>query len=186
MERSGRVDAKRNRARIERAASEVFAELGMGASMSEVAARAGVGNATVFRNYATKTELLAEVAIRWLTEMEDVTARCEADPDPAAAFRTLYEEIFERLRADRLAADVLRAGDLTDDVAAARRRVEKRNLAVMRRAASAGAVRQDVTYEDMSVLVLGTAHRLSELGVTDAAAWQRMAGFVLAAVAPPE
>ena len=95
-----------------------------------------------------------------------------------------HEEIFERLRGDRLAADVLRAGDLTDDLAAARRRVEERNVAVMSRAAGVGAVRDDVTYEDMSVLVLGTAHRLSELGVTDRAAWQRMAGFVLAAVAP--
>lgn len=184
MVRSNRADAMRNRERVDRAAAEVFAELGMGASMADVAARAGVGNATVFRNYATKTDLLAHIAIRWLTAMEEFTERCAADPDPAAAFRRLYAEIFEQLRADRLAADILRAGDLTAAVASARRRVEEHNNAIMRRAAAAGAVREDVTYDDMSVLVLGTTHRLAELGVTDPAAWQRMADFVLAAVAP--
>ena len=184
MSRSNRADAVRNRERVERAAREVFAEQGMRASMADVAARAGVGNATVFRNFATKTDLLAEIAIRWLTEMEAITEQAEADPDPVAAFHGLYETIFERLRQDRLAADLLRAGDFAEELAVVRRRVEARTTAVMRRAAAAGAMRDDVTYADMSILVLGTAERLAETGVTDPAAWQRMAGFVLAAVAP--
>jgi AcrR family transcriptional regulator len=182
--RASRADAVRNRRRVERAASEVFAERGMGASVADVAARAGVGNATVYRNYPTKTELLAEVAIRWLTGMEEVARRFEAGADPVAAFRGLIEAIFQRLREDRLAADLLRAGNITGDVAAARRRVEARTTAVLRRAARAGAVADDVTYADLSVLVLGTAQRLTDMGESEPAAWQRMAGFVLSAVAP--
>ncbi len=160
----------------------MFAEQGIGASVADIADRAGVGNATVYRSYPTKTDLLAEVAVRWLTEMESIAAAAAASSDPVPAFQGLIETIFERLREDRLAADLLRAGNVTDEVASIRRRVEGHVTTTLRRAAQTGTVRGDVSYADLSVLILGTAQRLSETGVTSAAAWERMAQFVLAAV----
>ena len=183
--RGPRSDAQRNRLRVVQAASEIFAEQGIRASVADVAARAGVGNATVYRSYPTKAELLAEVALLWLEQIERESAGAATADDPVAAFAELVEIVFERLRGDRLAADLLREGNLTDAVAQTRRRVEANWTTALRRAADAGAVREDVTYADLSVLILGTAERLSELGVTDPARWRRTAQFVRAAIAVP-
>jgi AcrR family transcriptional regulator len=183
--RGPRSDARRNRLRVVQAASEIFAEQGIRASVADVAARAGVGNATVYRSYPTKAELLAEVALLWLEQIERESAAAAAADDPVAAFTELVEIVFERLRGDRLAADLLSEGNLTDAVAQTRRRVEANWTTALRRAADAGAVREDVTYADLSVLILGTAERLSQLGVTDPARWRRTAQFVRAAVAAP-
>jgi AcrR family transcriptional regulator len=183
--RGPRSDARRNRLRVVQAASEIFAEQGIRASVADVAARAGVGNATVYRSYPTKAALLAEVALLWLEQIERESAAAATADDPVAAFTELVEIVFERLRGDRLAADLLSEGNLTDAVAQTRRRVEANWTTTLRRAADAGAVREDVTYADLSVLILGTAERLSELGVTDPARWRRTAQFVRAAVAAP-
>ena len=183
--RGPRSDARRNRLRVVQAASEIFAEQGIRASVADVAARAGVGNATVYRSYATKADLLAEVALLWLEQIERESAVAATADDPVAAFAKLVEIVFERLRGDRLAADLLREGNLTDAIAQTRRRVEANWTTALRRAADAGAVREDVTYADLSVLILGTAERLSEMGVTDPARWRRTAQFVRAAVAAP-
>jgi AcrR family transcriptional regulator len=183
--RGPRSDAQRNRLRVVQAASEIFAEQGIRASVADVAARAGVGNATVYRSYPTKAELLAEVALLWLEQIERESAAAATAEDPVAAFSELVDIVFERLRGDRLAADLLSEGDLTDAVAQTRRRVEANWTTALRRAADAGAVRGDVTYADLSVLILGTAERLSEMGVTDPARWRRTAQFVRAAVAVP-
>jgi AcrR family transcriptional regulator len=180
--RGARSDALRNRRRVIKAASEVFAEQGMSASMADIAGRAGVGNATVYRSYATKTDLLADIAISWLTEMDAIARQAAAAPDAVTAFRGLIETIFEHLRDDRLAAELLRAGNVTDEVATIRRSVEREVTTALRRAAQSGAVRADVTYGDLSVLILGTAQRLSDTNVTSRAAWQRMARFVLTAI----
>jgi AcrR family transcriptional regulator len=182
--RGPRSDALRNRQRVVEAASEIFAEQGIRASVADVAVRAGVGNATVYRSYPTKTDLLAEVALLWLEQMERESAATATADDPVAAFAELVEIVFERLRGDRLAADLLREGNLSDAVAVTRRRVEVNWTTALRRAAEAGAVRDDVTYADLSVLILGTAERLSEMGVTEPARWRRMAEFVRAAIAP--
>jgi AcrR family transcriptional regulator len=183
--RGPRSDARRNRLRVVQAASEIFAEQGIRASVADVAARAGVGNATVYRSYRTKAELLAEVALLWLEQIERESAAAATADDPVAAFSELVEIVFERLRGDRLAADLLSEGNLTDAVAQTRRRVEANWTTALRRAADAGAVREDVTYADLSVLILGTAERLSELGVTDPARWRRTAQFIRAAIAAP-
>ena len=46
-----RADAARNRELIVNAAAELFAEKGLEVSTSEIAARAGVGEATLFRGF---------------------------------------------------------------------------------------------------------------------------------------
>src|SRR4051794_41510603 len=84
--RPRRADAERNRARILAAASELFAQRGLDASMPELAERAGVGVGTLYRAFPDKDHLLAAVMaerLRWLAG--DIETAIAA-PDPWAAF----------------------------------------------------------------------------------------------------
>ena len=56
-----RADASRNRQAIIVAAREAFAEDGVGSSLDGIAIRAGVGNATLYRNFPTREDLLVAV-----------------------------------------------------------------------------------------------------------------------------
>jgi AcrR family transcriptional regulator len=174
-----RADAVRNRRLVQAAAIEVFAEQGINATVADVAERAGVGNATVYRSYRAKSRLLAEVSLRWLSGMETFAAGIDARPYAADSFGVLVRELFTRLHNDRLAVDLLRAGDLTDEVATVRHRVEAHVTAVLHRAQDAGSIRTDITYLDLHVLIMGVAGRLSDMGVTDLTEWNRMAEIVL-------
>ena len=67
-----RADAERNRGLVLEAARAVFAEHGLEAGVAEVAERAGVGVATIFRRFPTKDDLLAallEARVREITEL---------------------------------------------------------------------------------------------------------------------
>lgn len=59
--RTRRVGAARNQQRIVEAARELFAARGLDITLDEVAERAGVGVGTVYRRFADKRELVAEV-----------------------------------------------------------------------------------------------------------------------------
>jgi len=54
-----RADAERNRLKIIEAAQSLFAERGIDVTMDEIARAAGVGVATLYRRYPTRTELVA-------------------------------------------------------------------------------------------------------------------------------
>jgi AcrR family transcriptional regulator len=61
VSRPRRADAQRNRDAILLAARETFDEEGVFASLDGIALRAGVGNATLYRNFPTRDDLLAAV-----------------------------------------------------------------------------------------------------------------------------
>ncbi|TBH46184.1 TetR/AcrR family transcriptional regulator (plasmid) [Rhizobium leguminosarum] len=63
-----RADARRNRDAILRAAQEVFQTDGVLASLDGIALRAGVGNATLYRNFPAREDLLAAVMTSDLDE----------------------------------------------------------------------------------------------------------------------
>ncbi|WP_409467205.1 helix-turn-helix domain-containing protein [Streptomyces sp. HC307] len=93
--RPTRTDAARNYDAIVAAAREEFAENGMDASLKAVARRAGVGIATLYRNFPTRAGLLEAVYIDdvvdtvtalFRTAESGATARREPDePAPEAA-----------------------------------------------------------------------------------------------------
>ncbi|MFJ2511861.1 TetR/AcrR family transcriptional regulator [Streptomyces griseoviridis] len=72
-----RADARRNRDAILSAAREVFEVDGVFASLDAIALRAGVGNATLYRNFPTRDDLLAAAIegffTRALTEADELS-----------------------------------------------------------------------------------------------------------------
>ncbi len=79
-----RVDARLNRERILAAAEEVFGELGAQTSTEEVARRAGVGVATVFRHFPTQADLVEATLVRHF----DDTRRARSWPHPRRVRRS--------------------------------------------------------------------------------------------------
>ena len=76
-----RLDAARNQERIVDAAASAFAELGAGVTLEEVARRAGVGVATVYRRFRNRDQLVRAVVAQVLTaEIEPVAAFATDDP----------------------------------------------------------------------------------------------------------
>jgi AcrR family transcriptional regulator len=74
-----RLDAARNQERILRAAAGAFEQLGPAASLEEVARRAGVGIATVYRRFGSREQLVRAVfAHLFATEIEPATAATSA------------------------------------------------------------------------------------------------------------
>ena len=59
--RAPRADAVRNRERIVAAARDLFTEVGSQAPIDEVARRAGIGNATVYRHFPDRDALILGV-----------------------------------------------------------------------------------------------------------------------------
>ncbi|MFI6901779.1 TetR/AcrR family transcriptional regulator [Nonomuraea sp. NPDC050394] len=91
-----RVDARRNREQIISAAREVFLEQGIHAPLEEVARRAGVGIATLYRRFPDRHTLVLQVALDNLTlvgeELDHATA---AHPDAWGALARLVRRLVE-------------------------------------------------------------------------------------------
>lgn len=60
-ERPLRVDARRNREKILTTAARLFSEQGLDAQMERIAKEAGVGSATLYRNFPTREALVEAV-----------------------------------------------------------------------------------------------------------------------------
>ncbi|WLW55980.1 TetR/AcrR family transcriptional regulator [Streptomyces sp. YU58] len=72
--RSMRADARRNHERLLEVAAQAFAEHGEGASLDEIARRAGVGVGTLYRHFPTRQALL-EAA--YVDRIEAIAGRAE-------------------------------------------------------------------------------------------------------------
>ena len=179
-----RADAVRNRERVVAAAAAVFAERGVEASVPDVAARAGVGKATVYRSFPTKEHLVAAVVIE---RMEDFARRARAlldEPDAAAALRELLTEKAVEHCVDRRLASALQAAASPDLLAEARTSLWDAVGELMDRAKAQGTIRESATSQDLRVLWGGAARMLTADDVHDPAEWRRYAGLVLDALRP--
>jgi AcrR family transcriptional regulator len=149
-----RADALRNRERIVNAAREMFVEFGAEVPFDEIARRAGVGNATVYRNFPDREALVREVVCSVMDRT--VEAAEKALDDTGDAFDAL--ERFVHAAADeRIGALCPMVAATFDkhhpDLEAARERVEQTIEEVMERARDTGLLRPDVGVGDLMVAV---------------------------------
>jgi len=177
-----RADAVRNRERVVAAAAAVFAEHGIEASVPEVAARAGVGKATVYRSFPTKEHLIAAVVLDRLDEFERRARELAREPDAWAALHRLMGEKAVEQCVDRTLASALHAGLAPELLAEARRRMWGAVEELMERAKAQGRMRADATPADLRVLWAGAARVLAADGVEDPAQWRRYSALVVDAL----
>jgi AcrR family transcriptional regulator len=92
--RHQRADAARNRARLLQAAGQIFRERGVEVGVGEIADAAGIGRATLFRNFPTKKDLIcAVVAQRILEAIADGRARLASGTDAELLFPFVSEMV---------------------------------------------------------------------------------------------
>ncbi|MFG1809071.1 TetR/AcrR family transcriptional regulator [Streptomyces sp. NPDC049040] len=156
-----RADATRNRERIIAAAREAIVELGPDVPLDEVARRAGVGNATLYRHFTDRTDLIRQVTLsviaRTVKRAEDALAQ---EPDAFAALcRFVFEAADERIGAlCPLLSDVF---DRQDPAVASQVEQMQRSIsAIMERAQRAGQLRTDIAVGDLMVAVTQLARPL--------------------------
>jgi AcrR family transcriptional regulator len=144
-----RSDAQRNLGRVLDAAAEVFAERGPSASVDEIARRAGVGHATVFRRFPTKDALISAVVDRRIAELHELADEALAREDAGAAFTDFVWRAAELGAKDRGLDDCfLRCSD-----SPTLRALRDDGARITRRAQEAGAVRGDIPPEEVGELI---------------------------------
>lgn len=152
-----RQDARENRERILAAAEAVFSAAGAGGSTEEVARRAGVGIATVFRHFPTKDTLVEATLLRHFERIAERAEALAADADPAVAWRVLLREMIQTGATKLTLASELSHDDPPERVTAASNRVKSIVDTVLRAARDVGAVRPSVTVEEVYLLIRGLA-----------------------------
>jgi AcrR family transcriptional regulator len=147
-----RADASRNRGRIVDAARLAIVEFGPEVALDEVARRAGVGNATLYRHFSDRAELIRQVA---LSVMAGAAKRAEdALAEESDAFAALQRFVFEAAqeRIGALCPMISEAFDRDDpQVAAQVQRMERSINAILDRARRAGQLRDDIAVGDLMV-----------------------------------
>jgi AcrR family transcriptional regulator len=181
--RSLRADAARNRELLLAAAEEEFVERGLDASIADIARRAGVAKATVFRHFATKEELIAAIVGSHFSALTAVARGLLESADPGAG-------LLEFLT---VAADGLQQQDLTflqtasegdSTVIALRDELHATVDSLVERARDAGAVRPDITGTDVFVLICAPVHAAGFLPQPAPDMWRRYLGIIFDGLRP--
>ncbi|GAA2660053.1 MULTISPECIES: TetR/AcrR family transcriptional regulator [Actinosynnema] len=156
MAPNSRSDARRNRDRLLAAAHEVIAESGPGASLEEIARRAGVGSATLHRHFGGRAELL-EAVLR--DRVEALCARAEAlagELPPGEALAVWLREVVAHAATSRGLGAALTGGGY-EPVFSPHTAVRAAALGLLAQARLEGSVARGVTVDDVLQLANGVA-----------------------------
>jgi AcrR family transcriptional regulator len=150
-----RADARDNRRRLLEAARDVFIEQGPGAPLDEIARRAGIGIATLYRRFPDRRALIQAVIVDALQRtMDEARRAAEEEADPFHALvRYMHRAIDARTAA--VIPALLSEVDFADEEIA---RVREGGPAIIdglvERAQRTGALRADVTSGDIGMLIV--------------------------------
>lgn len=146
-----RKDARRNREAILAAARELFAECA-DVPMYEVARRAGVGQATLYRNFPDRRDLAAALLLEEMERTEHLADEHAGDPD---AFFVLLRNIVDTIARSHALGELAREDTCVGSKLQSRRlRLRELLTEPLRIAKAAGTVRCDVTIDDVFLVVL--------------------------------
>lgn len=149
-----RADAEDNRERVLEAARELFAERGLDVPLREVARRAGVGPATLYRRFPTKQALIDAAFTDELRACRAVVDDGCADPDPWHGFCSVIMRLGDLNSRNQGFTDAfMSAFPAAGDFSAHRADLLHLLAGLCRRAQVAGALRADFVLDDL-VLVL--------------------------------
>ncbi|WP_017586477.1 TetR/AcrR family transcriptional regulator [Nocardiopsis ganjiahuensis] len=186
--RKPRSDALYNRRRILEAARAAFAEKGIEVSMTEIAQRAGVGIATLYRHFPAKEELITGTFSEQLQTCVGALHSALDDPDPWRGFCGFVEQLCVLQVQDRGFNSVFRAafsgGELFEQE---RIRAENAFAELARRAKAAGRLRPDFVRDDLTLVIMANSGITADSREDALAAARRLSSYFIQAFrAAPE
>ncbi|XVU27780.1 TetR/AcrR family transcriptional regulator [Actinoplanes sp. CA-054009] len=185
-----RSDAVRTRAQLMRAAAGAFAEHGVEASISEIAERAGIAKGTVFRHFATKEDLLAAIVCDNMHLLVAAGQRLADSGDPGQALYEFMSTAAELQARDRAFCQVAHgAAQDHPDVRAGQAELDAVIEILTDRARRDGAIRPELTGQDVVLLISGIYQTAMPLQATHPELWRRFLRLTFdgmqATTAPP-
>jgi AcrR family transcriptional regulator len=153
-----RRDAERNRDKIITVARSAFADPQAEVSMAEISRRAGVGMATLYRNFPGRRELLEAL---YAEEVDAICAAAEpaGGQSPGASLDSWLREVFVFFASKRhVASELLKHTDSGNPVfSSGRARVLAAGQPLLAAAQHAGEIRDDLSLEQVLDLIHATA-----------------------------
>lgn len=179
-----RSDAQDNRERILGAARDLFSAEGLNVPMREIARRAGVGPATLYRRFPTKQELVTAAFVDQLRACRTIVDDGCADPDPWRGLCLVIERICELHARDRGFTEAfLSTFPAATDAAAEREYTVRAVAGLARRAREAGRLRPDFVMDDLVLVLTANKGIRTTSPATQLAASRRFAAYVIQAFA---
>ncbi|MCO8269806.1 TetR/AcrR family transcriptional regulator [Actinoplanes sp. TRM 88003] len=156
MEGTGlRSDARDNRDRVLEAARRLFSEQGLGVPMREIARRAEVGPATLYRRFPTKQALIDAAFADEMRACSGIVRDGCADPDPWRGLSAVVRDITELNAVNQGFTDAFVSSyPGAADFAAHRAGMLRALTGLWRRAQRAGAVRPDSVVDDLILMIM--------------------------------
>ena len=165
-----RKDAQRNREAILAAARELLAE-SADVPMCEIARRAGVGQATLYRNFPDRRNLAAALIVEHMEHTERLAAEHAGHPE---AFFVLIRNVVETMARFHALGELARQDAcLGSELNRRRERLTELLQEPLASAKAAGRVRPDLTIDDvflMLSMLKGAVNRADRPAVREAAA----------------
>jgi AcrR family transcriptional regulator len=175
-----RADAERNRARVVEAARAAFAEQGLDVSMNEIARRAGVGVATLFRRFPSRDELVGAVFADKMAGYAVAVEDALADPDAWRGFCGYIERVCAMQADDRGFAGVLTMTFPSAPALEAERNRSAHALTeLLDRAKATGRLRADFAHQDVPLVLMANAGVVSATRDAAPGASARLVGYLL-------
>jgi AcrR family transcriptional regulator len=181
--RARRSDASANRERALQAAVDVMRKYGTNAPMADIAAVAGIGVGTLYRNYPTRRDLLAALARRsYRIVLEHAQSSADSSEPALEALREFFDKTIDRR--DELILP-LHGGLVQVDERSVALRTKISDLIgqVVVRGQQNGSIRSDVTAIDVILIGALLAQALPNVSNWSELA-RRQAAIYLSGLAP--
>ncbi|MFI6896444.1 TetR/AcrR family transcriptional regulator [Streptomyces sp. NPDC050256] len=176
-----RSDALDNRERILDAARALFSADGLDVPMREIARRAGVGPATLYRHFPTKEVLATEAFADQLRACRTIVDDGCADPDPWRGLCLVIEKICELHARDRGFSEAFMAAFPGAPDVAGREYTVKAVAGLAQRAKDAGRLRSDFVLDDLILILMANKGIHTRSADTQVMASRRFAGLAIQA-----
>ncbi|MFD6567600.1 TetR/AcrR family transcriptional regulator [Micromonospora profundi] len=178
--RKMRSDARANRDRILEVARAAFEEVGLDVSMREIARRAEVGAATLYRRFPTKEALIMEAFAEQMTVCSAIVDEGIAAGDPWEGFCLVIEELMAVHALDRgFTAAFLAQFPEPAAFGAARDRTVRALLHLISRAKESGELRADFVLEDIIMAMMANGGIRADSRAATVAASRRFAALMI-------
>jgi AcrR family transcriptional regulator len=175
-----RKDAARNRERILHAASELFAERGLSATLNDIAHYAGVGVGTVYRHFPDREQLIDGLFEQRIDEVAALLREAVEDPDPWHGLTTFLERNLALQARDRgLRELIMGAAGGFERLGKARARLQPIGARLIARAQEAGVLRADVESQDVPLIQLMLSSVIDISQDVSPELWRRYLAIVL-------